>query len=257
MVRRPRPPGRHAVSAISQQRDGRRSRVRRSRLSPIRRISSALPLYRDQVAALSTSLILLALFALVAAVIGLIKQRVVWTRIIATRRDAGLLLAASLVVMVVGGALTPTQNVASARPAPATKSLVPSSSQSPATVAQAFVAPTARPRPTLASPSPSPVTTLRVATRPSPSYSPAPAPRYVPPTRTLAAPPVSVEPTTGAYNGGGDSNTYTNVDGQQVERPDSTTAGASAKCNDGTYSHSRHRSGTCSGHGGVAEWLNP
>jgi hypothetical protein len=31
--------------------------------------------------------------------------------------------------------------------------------------------------------------------------------------------------------------------------------GASAKCKDGTYSKSQHRSGTCSSHGGVAEWL--
>jgi hypothetical protein len=30
--------------------------------------------------------------------------------------------------------------------------------------------------------------------------------------------------------------------------------GATARCNDGTYSHSAHRSGTCSHHGGVAEW---
>jgi hypothetical protein len=32
-------------------------------------------------------------------------------------------------------------------------------------------------------------------------------------------------------------------------------AGATAICNDGTYSYSRHRSGTCSHHGGVREWL--
>jgi hypothetical protein len=31
--------------------------------------------------------------------------------------------------------------------------------------------------------------------------------------------------------------------------------GATAKCKDGTYSKSQHRSGTCSKHGGVAEWL--
>lgn len=31
--------------------------------------------------------------------------------------------------------------------------------------------------------------------------------------------------------------------------------GATAKCKDGTYSKSAHRSGTCSSHGGVAEWL--
>jgi hypothetical protein len=31
--------------------------------------------------------------------------------------------------------------------------------------------------------------------------------------------------------------------------------GATARCRDGTYSYSRHRSGTCSHHGGVAQWL--
>ncbi|WP_086010799.1 DUF3761 domain-containing protein [Sciscionella marina] len=31
--------------------------------------------------------------------------------------------------------------------------------------------------------------------------------------------------------------------------------GATARCADGTYSHSAHRRGTCSHHGGVAEWL--
>ncbi len=34
-------------------------------------------------------------------------------------------------------------------------------------------------------------------------------------------------------------------------RIDSSTA----RCGDGKYSSSQHRSGTCSGHGGVAEWL--
>ena len=32
-------------------------------------------------------------------------------------------------------------------------------------------------------------------------------------------------------------------------------AGATAICNDGTYSYSQHHSGTCSHHGGVREWL--
>jgi hypothetical protein len=32
-------------------------------------------------------------------------------------------------------------------------------------------------------------------------------------------------------------------------------AGATAICNDGTYSYSQHRSGTCSHHSGVREWL--
>jgi Protein of unknown function (DUF3761) len=34
-------------------------------------------------------------------------------------------------------------------------------------------------------------------------------------------------------------------------------AGATARCMDGTYSYSQHRSGTCSHHGGVAYWINP
>ncbi len=55
-----------------------------------------------------------------------------------------------------------------------------------------------------------------------------------------------------------DAHYYTNVDGQKTQSPtyyDSAPAGASARCGDGTYSFSAHRQGTCSHHGGVAEWL--
>lgn len=31
--------------------------------------------------------------------------------------------------------------------------------------------------------------------------------------------------------------------------------GATAKCKDGSYSHSKHHGGSCSNHGGVADWL--
>lgn len=50
---------------------------------------------------------------------------------------------------------------------------------------------------------------------------------------------------------------YINVDGERVKSPvrsESRPAGASARCNDGTYSFSANRRGTCSHHGGVAEW---
>ncbi len=49
---------------------------------------------------------------------------------------------------------------------------------------------------------------------------------------------------------------YTN--GDRVQSPaqgPSHPAGAIALCNDGTYSFSKHRQGTCSHHGGVAEWF--
>lgn len=35
-----------------------------------------------------------------------------------------------------------------------------------------------------------------------------------------------------------------------------SSIGATAQCADGTYSHSHNHSGTCSSHGGVAQWLN-
>ncbi|MEJ8799236.1 DUF3761 domain-containing protein [Trinickia caryophylli] len=52
---------------------------------------------------------------------------------------------------------------------------------------------------------------------------------------------------------------YLNRDGQDVHSPSKTKdnkapPGATARCRDGSYSFSRHRSGTCSRHGGVAEW---
>ena len=54
---------------------------------------------------------------------------------------------------------------------------------------------------------------------------------------------------------------YVNKDGEVVHSPAHTVTGAaptgaSAKCRDGTFSFSRHHSGTCSHHGGVAMWLN-
>lgn len=51
---------------------------------------------------------------------------------------------------------------------------------------------------------------------------------------------------------------YVNSSGHCIHRPvraPTAPAGASARCRDGTYSFSEHRRGTCSHHGGVAEWL--
>jgi len=62
------------------------------------------------------------------------------------------------------------------------------------------------------------------------------------------------ETTSGCTNG-----TYTNSAGNTVCSPETVPtapAGATAKCEDGTYSFSESRSGTCSHHGGVAEWLD-
>jgi len=51
---------------------------------------------------------------------------------------------------------------------------------------------------------------------------------------------------------------YTNVNENRVQAPtyyDSAPAGACAQCEDGTYSFSQNRRGTCSRHGGVKIWL--
>lgn len=52
-------------------------------------------------------------------------------------------------------------------------------------------------------------------------------------------------------------NYYINSDGNSVHSPaysNTVPQGATAQCNDGTYSFSQHRQGTCSHHGGVAQW---
>jgi hypothetical protein len=127
---------------------------------------------------------------------------------------------------------------------------------------------------TTAAPAPLVATTTPSASAivPAPVVTPAPLPVVAPPTIPR---PVTVAPrstarstyttparprSTARVPAGGSSHgdTYTNVDGNQVQRPvaaASQPSGATAKCQDGTWSFSQHHSGTCSGHGGVARWL--
>jgi hypothetical protein len=111
-----------------------------------------------------------------------------------------------------------------------------------------------------------------VVTTSAPSIpSAAPTPSAVPATTALPAPPVvqtlptqppapaTTRNTTAQNNTTGScgSDYYRNSDGVCVHRPASgpgAPAGATARCNDGSYSYSTHRSGTCSHHGGVAVW---
>jgi Protein of unknown function (DUF3761)/G5 domain len=53
--------------------------------------------------------------------------------------------------------------------------------------------------------------------------------------------------------------TYVNLAGNTVCSPEASSSvpsGATAQCVDGTYSFSQSRSGTCSHHGGVSQWLD-
>ena len=83
-----------------------------------------------------------------------------------------------------------------------------------------------------------------------------------PPTTTVAPPPPVTTHAAAAPPPQNDvacsADQYRNVDGVCVNRPVAAPGppqGATAKCKDGAYSFSQHRQGTCSGHGGVAEWL--
>lgn len=68
---------------------------------------------------------------------------------------------------------------------------------------------------------------------------------------TYVAPQAAPQPS--CQNG-----SYVNTAGQTVCRPSSNnTGGATAICEDGSYSYSQSRRGTCSHHGGVAQWLWP
>lgn len=48
---------------------------------------------------------------------------------------------------------------------------------------------------------------------------------------------------------------YRNSNGNCVHSPSNDPVGATAKCRDGSYSYSQSHRGTCSHHGGVAQWL--
>lgn len=47
----------------------------------------------------------------------------------------------------------------------------------------------------------------------------------------------------------------TRIKDMPTAEPPTSGSGPTALCNDGTYSYSQHRRGTCSWHGGVREWL--
>ncbi|MHD0278609.1 DUF3761 domain-containing protein [Rhodococcus aetherivorans] len=96
-------------------------------------------------------------------------------------------------------------------------------------------------------------------TPPPPPVEPPPPPPPVDPAPIPAEPvPLPAPAPDGGYDGSCGPNSYINVDGECIPGPveaPSPPSGATARCNDGTYSFSQHRRGTCSGHGGVAEWL--
>lgn len=185
----------------------------------------------------------LALFAVAAIARSRVRRTGVGLAFMTTSRAAAIGLAASLGVCTAGGAVAPQTE-----PVAKVETIDTPTTSSKAVVRKLHGGETARTSTTREYPT---STTAYVA--PTTQYVP-PTTRYVPPT-TRYVPPTTryVAPAQDCPNG-----TYTNSSGNEVcspySSPDGPPAGATARCKDGTYSFSEHRQGTCSGHGGVAEW---
>jgi outer membrane biosynthesis protein TonB len=131
----------------------------------------------------------------------------------------------------------------------------PIQQQVPVAPARAIPAPRAAPQPApapLKKAAPAPVAAPVPAKAPAPKTS---APKAAAPKAPAPAPTTPAKAPAASCDS---ADHYVNSSGNCVPRPvQAATApsGASAKCKDGTYSFSQHRSGTCSGHSGVAQWL--
>lgn len=113
-------------------------------------------------------------------------------------------------------------------------------------------------------PDPAPLATtppVVVTSTPAIPTPPAPPKVHAPRTAPVVPAPASAAPESAKSapkSSSCDADYYRNVDGKCVHRPQQASAppaGATARCADGDYSFSQNRRGTCSGHGGVAQWL--
>ncbi|QRP50611.1 DUF3761 domain-containing protein [Amycolatopsis sp. FDAARGOS 1241] len=111
------------------------------------------------------------------------------------------------------------------------------------------------PTTSFSTPIPTPATeTASTTPTTSPAATTTDAPSPTTPKTTTAQPKTTTatpHPTSTACG----ADYYRNSSGVCVHRPSTNSSGATAICKDGSYSYSQHRSGTCSGHGGVKTWL--
>ncbi|WP_329066878.1 DUF3761 domain-containing protein [Amycolatopsis sp. NBC_01480] len=147
-------------------------------------------------------------------------------------RKLGMVLAAGALVAGCGVGTLPVKDSGVVTPDTTTSSL------------PAYSPPEATSDAAIPTTSDSPVAVAPVAQPPAVTKKAVPK---IPATKKAAA-----QPTTPAACG---SDYYRNSSGACVHRPSSNPSGATAQCKDGSYSYSQHRSGTCSGHGGVKQWL--
>lgn len=174
------------------------------------------------------------------------KRGILFLRTHPTRRvgaNWAIWAVALFVAISILGALT-NQPSASGGTGTAAPSVAdsPTSGQSTSGIASS---PSAHPvPPAVASPSASPSTTALAPPTPARTVAPPPATTQPPPPAPATTQPPRPPATTQAP-----------VEAPPAPLPSGPPAGATALCNDGTYSFSQHHQGTCSHHGGVAQWL--
>lgn len=153
-------------------------------------------------------------------------------------RNRALSIAVAILALLLGTVALTACDPASGQPAPPRFTTTSTSAEATTTTAPATSTTTTAP----------PTTTTTTS---APTTQAAPAQ----PTAVAQNPPNPPAQQAPADCGAG---YYRNSDGNCIQRPAAAPGpppGATALCNDGTYSFSAHRSGTCSYHGGVKVWL--
>jgi uncharacterized protein DUF3761 len=151
------------------------------------------------------------------------------------RKNLGWILAAGLLVAGCGAGAVPPKDTGSV-------GVLDTPTSTYSTPAYSVPVTTGTPTPT----SEAPVVTT------APTQAQAVAPKTAA-TKPKAAPKTTAQAAPKPAECGADY--YVNSSGNCVHRPSDNPSGATALCKDGSYSYSQHRSGTCSGHGGVRTWL--
>jgi len=176
---------------------------------------------------MSTILLLLAFLSIVGFIIGLINPALLsplFKKRLSRGKIAAIFILTFLAAAIVNGFVSP-QKAQHAQPA---AQIV---TQQSTTIVQT---PTSTKAPT-------PTPTQK------PTLTPTPTIQYIPPTATPT--PIVQQQTS------------TSTNAEQVNSPTgsingSVPAGATALCNDGSYSYAEHHQGACSQHGGVKQFYN-
>lgn len=184
--------------------------------------------------------VLLLLASLIVFPIGLVKPSLVMRKEGVSRKKFGVGMLGAILFLFIASATTApkTAETKDVKGSSTTNSV--EATPTPGEVAAEIIAASTQ----------EPTPTVVPTNTPAPTKAPTPTPKVTKiPT-----------PTTPASSGLSNDNTYTNSEGNTVQSPaysndGSVPAGATARCGDGTYSFSQSRRGTCSHHGGVAQWL--